>query len=252
MVALISGGAALYATIDVYRNFYNHKDGIYSNARGKKTGGHGMVALGYGVQSGTKYWVLQNSWGVHGWGVNGIGKFKRGENLCGIEERAFFIRAWVQGGKVPQCFDAEKSGLKTKSGSIPCSRASKYCSHAKFGGRVSNNCPKTCGHCEDGLTGEGAQPAPKKNKPPPPPPTTTTPPPPVGGGDDASCIKDYTAKFRGKYKCVWRNECPDTLKWKCPSLPCTHRATSGGYKIAKCNGEYQTEICEGKCAVSKL
>jgi cathepsin C len=48
---------------------------------------HSMTLVGWGEESGKKYWLLQNSWG-EGWGDNGYIKFERGNDLYGIESIA--------------------------------------------------------------------------------------------------------------------------------------------------------------------
>jgi cathepsin B len=40
--------------------------------------------IGWGVENGTPYWLLVNSWNED-WGDNGTFKIKRGNNECGIE-----------------------------------------------------------------------------------------------------------------------------------------------------------------------
>jgi cathepsin C len=48
---------------------------------------HSVVLVGYGIENGKEYWMIQNSWGVH-WGDNGYMKLRKGKNLINIESLA--------------------------------------------------------------------------------------------------------------------------------------------------------------------
>ncbi|KAI6195750.1 Pept-C1 domain-containing protein [Aphelenchoides besseyi] len=48
-------------------------------------GGHAVRAIGWGTENGVDYWLLANQWNSD-WGDNGLVKFIRGINNCGIED----------------------------------------------------------------------------------------------------------------------------------------------------------------------
>jgi len=68
----------------VYEDFVNYKSGVYKHVHGRMLGGHAVRLLGWGVEKGTPYWLLANSWNSD-WGDHGTFKILRGENHCGIE-----------------------------------------------------------------------------------------------------------------------------------------------------------------------
>ncbi len=68
----------------VYADFLNYKSGVYKYRQGWALGGHAVKMMGWGVENGTHYWLLANSWN-YDWGMNGTFKFLRGEDHCGIE-----------------------------------------------------------------------------------------------------------------------------------------------------------------------
>ena len=45
---------------------------------------HSVLLVGWGVEDGIKYWLLQNSWGP-AWGENGYFRIRRGTNELSIE-----------------------------------------------------------------------------------------------------------------------------------------------------------------------
>jgi len=153
MMNFISAGHTLYCTLDVKDDFMHLSgDSIYTGG-GSMRGGHALACVGYGTSSGTKYWILQNSWGPS-WANNGYGKIQRGNNLCGIEEGAYYFRLWVDGGDVPPCLDGADTGLSAGGPNIPCSQANgrygNLCTHPGYGAGVSANCPASCGACPGG------------------------------------------------------------------------------------------------------
>merc|ERR1719428_33716 len=145
MMTLMAQGQALYVSFKVADNFMNWKDGVYTTPSGKIAGGHAVAGVGYGVEAGTKYWILQNSWGPGGSGVNGFVKFLRGTDFLGVETNAAHLIGWVTGGRLPTCRDGEKTGYTAGGEPIPCAEAPDYdlCSVDS----VRSTCPETCNAC---------------------------------------------------------------------------------------------------------
>ncbi|XP_028997359.1 cathepsin B-like [Betta splendens] len=72
------------AAYTVYADFLAYKTGVYQHVTGEMLGGHAIKILGWGVESGTPYWLAANSWN-NDWGDRGFFKIKRGNDECGIE-----------------------------------------------------------------------------------------------------------------------------------------------------------------------
>ncbi|CAF1319105.1 unnamed protein product [Adineta ricciae] len=68
----------------VYSDFLLYSSGVYKRTSGTTLGGHAIKILGWGVENGTPYWLIANSWNQD-WGDNGFFKILRGKNECGIE-----------------------------------------------------------------------------------------------------------------------------------------------------------------------
>jgi C1A family cysteine protease len=58
--------------------------GIYSYKNCTTNTNHAVLAVGWGTQNGTNYWIIKNSWGST-WGESGYFRIVRGVNMCGIE-----------------------------------------------------------------------------------------------------------------------------------------------------------------------
>merc|ERR1712226_428119 len=83
--AIMSGGP-VDAAFTVYSDFENYAGGIYHHVTGELAGGHAIKIVGWGVEDGTKYWKVANSWNPY-WGEKGYFRIKRGTDECGIESQ---------------------------------------------------------------------------------------------------------------------------------------------------------------------
>lgn len=69
----------------VYADFPTYKSGVYSHKSGDQLGGHAVKMMGWGVEDGTPYWLVANSWNTD-WGNEGYFRILRGSDECGIEK----------------------------------------------------------------------------------------------------------------------------------------------------------------------
>ena len=51
-------GGPVETAFTVYSDFENYVSGIYHHVSGSMAGGHAVKIVGWGVESGTKYWSL--------------------------------------------------------------------------------------------------------------------------------------------------------------------------------------------------
>jgi cathepsin B len=72
------------ASFSVYEDFETYVTGVYVHKTGQYMGGHAVKIIGWGVDSGTPYWTVANSWNAD-WGEKGFFRIIRGVNECGIE-----------------------------------------------------------------------------------------------------------------------------------------------------------------------
>ena len=71
--------------------FFLNSAGVYNDVVcNNQSVNHAVVAVGWGVQNGTNYWVIRNSWGTN-WGQKGYIFMQRGVNLCCVEESPYHV-----------------------------------------------------------------------------------------------------------------------------------------------------------------
>jgi len=56
----------------------SYQKGIYHYTTGSFLGGHAVKIVGWGVEQGTEYWLIANSWSTS-WGEKGFFRIKTGE-----------------------------------------------------------------------------------------------------------------------------------------------------------------------------
>ena len=76
----------------VHWNFFTFFDrnpkAVYATTnQSPYVGFHSIEIVGYGQQSGTKFWVAKNTWGK-GWADKGYFRILRGKNFCDVEDLA--------------------------------------------------------------------------------------------------------------------------------------------------------------------
>jgi len=79
-------GGPVETAFTVYSDFENYAGGIYHHVSGGMAGGHAVKMVGWGVESGQKYWKVANSWNPY-WGEKGYFRIRRGNNEGGIEDQ---------------------------------------------------------------------------------------------------------------------------------------------------------------------
>ncbi|VDQ00355.1 unnamed protein product [Trichobilharzia regenti] len=72
------------SSFTVYSDFLNYKSGIYKHMKGTEIGVHTVRIVGWGVEKGTPYWLIANSWNED-WGEKGYFRILRGKDECDIE-----------------------------------------------------------------------------------------------------------------------------------------------------------------------
>mmetsp|Transcript_112768 Transcript_112768/g.318788 ORF Transcript_112768/g.318788 Transcript_112768/m.318788 type:complete len:586 (-) Transcript_112768:159-1916(-) len=88
----LTNNGPIVLSFEPKEDFMYYKEGIYQSAPNKihqewEQVDHAVLAVGYGVERGQPYWVLQNSWG-NDWGEDGYFRMARGSDESGCESIA--------------------------------------------------------------------------------------------------------------------------------------------------------------------
>jgi cathepsin L len=82
--ALATVGPVAIALDASPRSFMMYSRGIFNEPQcNAQKLSHAVLAVGYGTENGTPYYLVKNSWGT-GWGEGGYFKIIKGKNMCGI------------------------------------------------------------------------------------------------------------------------------------------------------------------------
>eukprot|EP00035_Acanthoeca_spectabilis_P019618 m.429001 g.429001 ORF g.429001 m.429001 type:complete len:362 (+) comp16930_c0_seq1:668-1753(+) len=100
---MIMEGGPVETAFSVYTDFENYAGGVYTHTSGSLAGGHAVKIVGWGEDSGTKYWKVANSWNPY-WGEEGYFRIVRGDanGNGGIEQMVTGSptdATWTHGGK---------------------------------------------------------------------------------------------------------------------------------------------------------
>jgi len=74
---MIMEGGPVETAFTVYSDFENYAGGVYAHTTGQAVGGHAVKFVGWGTDSGVKYWKVANSWNPY-WGEKGYFRIKVG------------------------------------------------------------------------------------------------------------------------------------------------------------------------------
>jgi len=74
--------------------FQHYKSGVITGSECGKMLDHGVLAVGYGSEDGTEYFLVKNSWGAE-WGDKGYVKLgiEDGAGVCGINMQPVYANA---------------------------------------------------------------------------------------------------------------------------------------------------------------
>lgn len=79
----------LATLMTVWSDLSNYQSGIYRQTTGTQQGGHAVLLVGWGLDNGVNYWIVQNSWGAD-WGEGGYFKIDMDDKNSDMASSAFY------------------------------------------------------------------------------------------------------------------------------------------------------------------
>lgn len=92
----------IVCSVAVTKAFTEYTGGILHDTTGRRVFDHEVEIIGFGMENGTKYWHIKNSWGTW-WGENGFLKLVRGIDNLAIETNCSWadpLDTWSEGKQI--------------------------------------------------------------------------------------------------------------------------------------------------------
>ncbi|TPP61728.1 Cathepsin L [Fasciola gigantica] len=86
---MVANRGPVSVAVDADRGFQHYRSGIYqSRGCSSRHLNHAVLVVGYGLEHGSAYWIIKNSWGPR-WGEKGYIRLARDRgNMCGVASLA--------------------------------------------------------------------------------------------------------------------------------------------------------------------
>jgi len=83
MATYLAANGPVSIGVDAEDGWQTYSGGIMKTCSGRQID-HGVLAVGYGTEGSTNYWIVKNSWSSS-WGENGYIRLEKGTNQCGLD-----------------------------------------------------------------------------------------------------------------------------------------------------------------------